>query len=53
MPKGVMWRQDDLFNVVGAGGNVALGIPPGSPSRNSWAASIPPAGASSCCRLAP
>jgi fatty-acyl-CoA synthase len=29
MPKGVMWRQDDLFNVVGAGGNVALGIPPG------------------------
>ena len=30
MPKGVMWRQDDLFNVVGAGGNVALGIPPGN-----------------------
>ena len=30
MPKGVMWRQDDLFNVVGAGGNVALGIPPAS-----------------------
>jgi fatty-acyl-CoA synthase len=27
MPKGVMWRQDDLFNVLGAGGNVALGIP--------------------------
>ena len=21
MPKGVMWRQDDLFNVLGAGGN--------------------------------
>ncbi|MFC3069510.1 AMP-binding protein [Phenylobacterium soli] len=26
MPKGVMWRQDDLFNVVGAGGNAAMGI---------------------------
>lgn len=28
MPKGVMWRQDDLFNVLGAGGNALLGIPP-------------------------
>jgi acyl-CoA synthetase (AMP-forming)/AMP-acid ligase II len=28
MPKGVMWRQDDLFNVLGAGGNVLLGAPP-------------------------
>ena len=28
MPKGVMWRQDDLFQVIGAGGNAALGIPP-------------------------
>ncbi len=28
MPKGVMWRQDDLFNVLGAGGNAALGVPP-------------------------
>lgn len=28
MPKGVMWRQDDLFNVIGAGGNTLLGIPP-------------------------
>ncbi len=28
MPKGVMWRQDDLFNVLGAGGNAVLGIPP-------------------------
>lgn len=26
MPKGVMWRQDDLFNVIGAGGNAAMGI---------------------------
>ncbi len=30
MPKGVMWRQDDLFNVLGAGGNVLLGVPPAS-----------------------
>jgi acyl-CoA synthetase (AMP-forming)/AMP-acid ligase II len=28
MPKGVMWAQDDLFNVIGAGGNSLLGIPP-------------------------
>ncbi|WP_293677819.1 AMP-binding protein [uncultured Phenylobacterium sp.] len=28
MPKGVMWRQDDLFQVLGAGGNAALEIPP-------------------------
>jgi len=28
MPKGVMWRQEDLFQVIGAGGNAALGIPP-------------------------
>ncbi|WP_293897839.1 AMP-binding protein [Phenylobacterium sp.] len=28
MPKGVMWRQDDLFQVLGAGGNAALGVPP-------------------------
>ncbi|WP_304175832.1 AMP-binding protein [Phenylobacterium aquaticum] len=28
MPKGVMWRQDDLFQVLGAGGNAALGIAP-------------------------
>lgn len=28
MPKGVMWRQDDLFNVLGAGGNVIFGVPP-------------------------
>ena len=27
MPKGVMWRQDDLFNVLGAGGNAVLGTP--------------------------
>lgn len=28
MPKGVMWRQDDLFQVLGAGGNAAMGVPP-------------------------
>jgi 3-oxocholest-4-en-26-oate---CoA ligase len=28
MPKGVMWRQDDLFNVVGAGGSPVTGVPP-------------------------
>ncbi|MDR3508614.1 MAG: AMP-binding protein [Caulobacteraceae bacterium] len=28
MPKAVMWRQDDLFNVLGAGGNVLTGIEP-------------------------
>jgi len=28
MPKGVMWRHDDLFQVQGAGGNPRLGIPP-------------------------
>ena len=28
MPKGVMWRHDDLFNAMGAGGNPRLNIPP-------------------------
>jgi fatty-acyl-CoA synthase len=28
MPKGVMWRQDDLFNVLGGGGNPVLGEAP-------------------------
>jgi len=28
MPKGVMWRQDDLFNVLGAGGQAVREIPP-------------------------
>jgi acyl-CoA synthetase (AMP-forming)/AMP-acid ligase II len=28
MPKGVMWRQDDLFNVIGAAGNALQGVPP-------------------------
>ena len=29
MPKGVMWRHDDLVAVLGRGGNAVLGIPPG------------------------
>jgi acyl-CoA synthetase (AMP-forming)/AMP-acid ligase II len=28
MPKGVMWRQHDLFMVLGGGGNPMLNIPP-------------------------
>ena len=28
MPKGVMWRQEDLFSVLGGGGNPVLGQPP-------------------------
>ena len=28
MPKGVMWRQDDLFNVLGAGGSALMGVAP-------------------------
>ena len=35
MPKGVMWRQDDLFNVLGAGGNAVLGIPPADDVRRA------------------
>jgi len=30
MPKGVMWRHDDLWRVTGAGGNPRLGVPPAS-----------------------
>lgn len=30
MPKGVMWRHDDLVNVLGAGGNPFIGAPPAS-----------------------
>jgi fatty-acyl-CoA synthase len=28
MPKGVMWRLEDLFNVLGGGGNLMTGVPP-------------------------
>ena len=33
MPKGVMWRQEDLFFVLGGGGNFFLGIPPARAPR--------------------
>jgi fatty-acyl-CoA synthase len=41
MPKGVMWRQDDLFNVIGAGGQALLGIPPAT-SVDELAARLDP-----------
>ena len=44
MPKGVMWAQDDLFNVIGAGGNALLGIPPAT-SIDELVARITVAGA--------
>lgn len=28
MPKGVVYRQDDLFMALGGGGNAAIGVPP-------------------------
>ena len=34
MPKGVMLRQDDLFQVLGAGGTVALGLAPVTSTAN-------------------
>ena len=43
MPKGVMWRQDDLVNVLGAGGNAVLGLP-GAASVAELAERIDPAG---------
>jgi fatty-acyl-CoA synthase len=54
MPKGVMWRQDDLFNVVGAGGNALLGVPPAtSPAEVAAraAANPNPPTAIVCCPL--
>ncbi len=35
MPKGVMWRHQDLWCVLGAGGNPRLGLPP-SPDLASY-----------------
>ncbi|MGD8832715.1 MAG: acyl-CoA synthetase [Pseudomonadales bacterium] len=35
MPKGVMWRHQDLWCVTGAGGNPRLGLPP-SPDLESY-----------------
>jgi acyl-CoA synthetase (AMP-forming)/AMP-acid ligase II len=42
MPKGVMWRNDDLFNVLGAGGSPLQGTLPGT-SVDELAARIDPA----------
>ncbi len=42
MPKGVMWREDDLFNVLGAGGQPLLGIPAAT-SVEELAARLDPA----------
>ena len=39
IPKGVMWRQDDLFNVLGGGRNVVLGDPPAT-DLDDYAAGI-------------
>lgn len=39
MPKGVMWRHDDLWSVTGAGGNPRLGQPP-SPDLDAYVARI-------------
>ncbi len=38
-----MWRQDDLFNVIGAGGNALLGIPPATSIEELVAAHRPAA----------
>jgi acyl-CoA synthetase (AMP-forming)/AMP-acid ligase II len=43
MPKGVMWRQDDLFNVIGGGGNPFVGRPPAA-SVQEIADNIDPSG---------
>ncbi len=46
IPKGVMWRQDDLFNVLGRGGNPLQGTPPAESvdevAANAAAATAPP-----------
>ena len=48
MPKGVMWRLEDLFRALGGGGNVNLGVPPlqtaeeaGERARAAAAAGLP------------
>lgn len=39
MPKGVMWRHEDLWRVTGAGGNPRLGQPP-SPDLEAYIARL-------------
>lgn len=43
MPKGVMWRQEDLFMVLGRGGNALTQVPPGD-SVEELIARITPGG---------
>jgi fatty-acyl-CoA synthase len=50
MPKGVMWRQEDLFKGLGGGANLLLGLPPletcaeaGDRARANAAAGVDPA----------
>lgn len=42
MPKGVMWRNDDLFNVLGAGGSAPAGIPPAASTAEVVARAVDP-----------
>jgi 3-oxocholest-4-en-26-oate---CoA ligase len=56
MPKGVMWRQHDLFMVLGGGGNPMLGIAPAADmdefrARSEAAAAVPPAKLLPACPL--
>jgi 3-oxocholest-4-en-26-oate---CoA ligase len=44
MPKGVMWRQDDLFNALGAGGSTVFGTPPAAHLEELTARIDPAAG---------
>ncbi len=39
MPKGVMWRHDDLWRGTGAGGNPRIGLPP-SPDLETYIARL-------------
>lgn len=43
MPKGVMWRQEDLLQVLGRGGNALTQTPPGE-SREELVSRIQPGG---------
>jgi 3-oxocholest-4-en-26-oate---CoA ligase len=43
MPKGVMWRQEDLLQVLGRGGNAITGVPPAE-SMDELIARVQPGG---------
>jgi fatty-acyl-CoA synthase len=55
MPKGVMWRQGDLFQALGGGGNLLLGLPPLARAEEAGerarAAVEPPAVSMACAPL--